>query len=572
MQFMNDLKVACKMLILAVISLLGMCLVGVFGYSTIKEAQTDMEHMYAVEVKGLSYLGNIRQDMRTAQTMTVILTIVKDDPQRLQDTQEKLEAAIKDLNESLKAFEACTGNVNEVKEPLAAFKSDWGNLEKALTESAALSMKGQQTEGLARYNNDVKYAVSCGKDLTMLAEHFAASAEALNTKNDEDSAAAARNMIILFLLTLVILMGAIYWITKEITTPLANMTKICTELQNGDFTARPLQIRRGDEFGVLAKTIYQMRLELNKLMKQISQSSEQLAASSEELNASSSQSAQASEQVANNVTNSASAVIEQQQLLQDAMNSIEHATEAIQHLGLTARNVTDQAQASNSQANEGAKAIETAVEQIMSVEKVVNESAATVDKLGQSSQEIGQIVETISGIAEQTNLLSLNASIEAARAGEHGRGFAVVADEVRKLAEASQQAAQQIASLIGGIQKDTANAVASMRKGSTAVKEGTASVEELRETFGSIRQASNRVVSHAQAMIEELQTVEEDTGNIKAKSASVSDKGNQVAEEMESVSAASQEQSASAGEIASASGALAQLAQDLQNSLQKFKF
>ena len=123
-------------------------------------------------------------------------------------------------------------------------------------------------------------------------------------------------------------------------------------------------------------------------------------------------------------------------------------------------------------------------------------------------------METISGIAEQTNLLSLNASIEAARAGEHGRGFAVVADEVRKLAEASQQAAQQIAALIGGIQTDTANAVASMRKGSTAVREGTASVEELREAFGAIRQASNDVVSHAQAMITELHTVETDTGNI----------------------------------------------------------
>ena len=71
------------------------------------------------------------------------------------------------------------------------------------------------------------------------------------------------------------------------------------------------------------------------------------------------------------------------------------------------------------------------------------------------SQEIGQIVETISGIAEQTNLLALNAAIEAARAGEQGRGFAVVAEEVRKLAEDSQRAAAQISKLIGHVQADT---------------------------------------------------------------------------------------------------------------------
>ena len=187
-------------------------------------------------------------------------------------------------------------------------------------------------------------------------------------------------------------------------------------------------------------------------------------------------------------------------------------------------------------------------------------------------REIAEKITIIGEIASQTNLLALNASIEAARAGDAGRGFAVVADEVRKLAEASQTAAQQITTLIAGIQKDTDDAVSSMKKGSTAVREGSASVEQLRDAFQAIRTASGSVVSSAQRMINDLQTVAEDATNISEKSGSISSKGRQVAEEMESVSAASEEQSASAGEIASASKALAELAQNLQDSLHKFQY
>ena len=208
----------------------------------------------------------------------------------------------------------------------------------------------------------------------------------------------------------------------------------------------------------------------------------------------------------------------------------------------------------------------------MSVERIVNNSAGTVDKLGQRSKEIGQIVEAISGIADQTNLLALNAAIEAARAGEHGRGFAVVSDEVRKLAEESLSAAQKIATLIKDIQNDTDDAVQSMHEGSIAVREGTQSVEQLRTNFDNIGVASQNMADASQNMVRELDVVSNDTDNIKTRSMKISDASAKVSTEMESVSAASQQQSASAEEIASASDALANLAQDLQTSLQRFQY
>ncbi len=572
MQFMNNLKVAYKLLILSIIAAIGMAFIGFFGFTAIENAQNDMTHLYQVNVTGLVHLGNARQGMRSAQTMTVIMTTVQNDPARMKDLQGKYDDALKTTDENLEAFNKASGGVGDTAEKYAKVAKDWAKLKEGLNASVKQSQSGNQAEGQAIYNQNSQVAAAVAKDLANLADEAAKAAEAIDQANDEDSDAAQRNMVILSVITLVILVLASLWITKEITSPLQRMMGICQKLRDGDFRINRNQVARGDEFGAMEHAIDEVCDTLNKLMRQISKSSEQLAASSEELTASAGQSAQASDQVAQNVTTSAGAVMEQQQLLQDMKESVDNSNKAVKNLGTAAGAVTNEAKSANDQAADGTKAIEFAVEQILSAEAIVKESADTVNKLGQSSQEIGQIVETISGIAGQTNLLALNAAIEAARAGEQGRGFAVVAEEVRKLAEESQNAAQQITDLIRGIQNNTDAAVSSMEKGSTAVRAGSVSVEKLRETFQAINSASNGVVERAQNMINELQAVSEDTRNINEKSVRIAGKGDEVSQEMESVSAASEEQSASATEIADASQSLANLAQELQTSLQKFQF
>ena len=210
--------------------------------------------------------------------------------------------------------------------------------------------------------------------------------------------------------------------------------------------------------------------------------------------------------------------------------------------------------------------------QMKSVETTVNASAKLVDKLGERSVEIGEIVETISAIADQTNLLALNAAIEAARAGEHGRGFTVVSEEVRKLAGESQLSAEKINDLITGIQKDTASAVAAMKDGQQAVVEGAQSVEALRAMFEEIRDLVRGVSEQIQSVTGEINGVVTDSDHITQEVGAISEYSGQVASEMQSVSAATEEQSASAQEIAAASDALAKLAQDQQLALQHFQF
>ena len=201
----------------------------------------------------------------------------------------------------------------------------------------------------------------------------------------------------------------------------------------------------------------------------------------------------------------------------------------------------------------------------------VTESAETIEKLAERSSEIGQISDTIAGIAAQTNLLALNAAIEAARAGEAGRGFAVVAEEVRKLAEGSNEAAQQIVSLIAAIQKDTEQAAKRMKRGTDEVENGRRVVANAGDAFERIAGSVTDLTEGSQKILREAKESSAKADALVNVMEGINRNSQEVASETESVSAATEEQSASMDEVATASDKLANLAQELTASTNKFR-
>ena len=306
-------------------------------------------------------------------------------------------------------------------------------------------------------------------------------------------------------------------------------------------------------------------------IKKMANISQQLAASSEELTANTQQSADSAIKIAEHVGSVSQGMEDQVKDLNTSMEAVDGIFNDIIAMTEKADTARQSAEDMATTAHEGAAMMEQAVDMMGSIEKSVHESANMVNRLGEQSEAIGQIVESVSSIADQTNLLALNAAIEAARAGEAGKGFAVVAEEVRKLAAESQEAAKHIKENITSIQQATQDTVKAMKQGTAEVARGTESIRQVGSQFGTIIEKIDHIQGQMNGITSAVDVVSQGAEKIVFAVDSMDEISRKVNESTKVISGETQQQSASNEEIAAASLALANLAEEMQTEVTNFR-
>ncbi|MEP7274707.1 MAG: methyl-accepting chemotaxis protein [Betaproteobacteria bacterium] len=312
-------------------------------------------------------------------------------------------------------------------------------------------------------------------------------------------------------------------------------------LADGDLTVQASVTE--DVTGAIADSINFTIEELRTLVKGINSATDQVNKATQETQAISNRLFEASQR--------------QNKEIQHASASVLTMAQSISEVAHNAAQSARVAHAQLAAAEKGGDAVQNQIAGMNEIRTQIQETSKRIKRLGESSLEIGEIVELISDITEQTNVLALNAAIQAASAGEAGRGFTVVAEEVQRLAERSGEATKQIEAIVKSIQADTQDAVAAMDRSTVGVVEGA-----------KLSDAAGQALTEIQRVSRELADL---IGRISAQTQTQSSSVADVTRGMQGILKITEETTEGTKQTNVSIGQLTKLAAELRSSVAGFK-
>ncbi|MBM7496257.1 methyl-accepting chemotaxis protein [Oerskovia paurometabola] len=513
-------KIVMSVLLMVVVT----AVVTAFALSSMRTLRADAALMYSGNVVPLQQLTEIQRAYQGDRARVVQYGIA-DEETRGTLVDELAERKV-DLHSQIEAYRPNAVDEADVDALVAALDTYYAAAEGTLFPFADEG----DAEGFATYFDETIRPLTTGVLDAMQVETVSQGEEAAALA-DETDAVAARSIL---LTILVAALGAVaasalaYVVARNIARRIGAVSSALAAVGDGDLTVSSGVTGR-DEIGTLAVDLERTQANLRALITGVVESSVTIASSAESLAGVSSQFSASSEETAAQSGVVAAAA-------EQVSQNVRTVAAGAEQMGASIREI-----AQNS--NEAAKVANRATDRAASTN-------VTVQKLGTSSQEIGDVVKVITSIAEQTNLLALNATIEAARAGEAGKGFAVVASEVKELAQETAKATEDIARRVEAIQDDTSSAVGA--------------IGEIADIIGRINDYQLTIAS---AVEEQTATTTEMSRGVQESATGASE----IAGNITGIATAAQESAATMQRMSVAVDELAQVSVELRTRVAQFR-
>ncbi|QLG87233.1 MCP four helix bundle domain-containing protein [Chitinibacter bivalviorum] len=541
---LNHLSIAAKITVGFVITLMLLVIVGVVGLVGMNKQHAVVSELLHNDLQyGMNIIDakNHVADLRRFEK-DIFINLAS-----LEKVKEYREKWNKSLSEAQKSISDAEAIANEAeKTQLATLKTQLNAYSQGFIE-----VEGQLEAGQFATTADANHAFGKYKDAVRslsdnLGEQAKTAIKAVNgieAKVDDIKSEKVRLSIILMVIAIGLGIAATLVCIKSVTTPLNQMQRDISEIDQTGHIARRLKTQNDDEIGKTSSALNRLFTGMCEVIGQANRNSNELVVAARELNSAAVQITQASHLQAEASASTAAA--------------IEQMSVSVHMIADNAQNMEQESREAAQTATEGAVTAQQAANEISQIAESITRSADIIVQLNQRSDEIGSIAMVIKDIADQTNLLALNAAIEAARAGDLGRGFAVVADEVRKLAERTTQATIEITSKIDAVQRDTGNAADGMRVAGTLVSNGVRSTQSVAESLALIENVSRRTVDHIASI----------SNAIKEQSSA----SQEIARHVEHIAQASEENHSAAQSTSHLSTRLSEIAQSLDTTIHRFK-
>lgn len=431
-------------------------IVGTIGGIEVKRVNKNAETMYSVNLQSVNEILSIKSNM--SQIKSEVSVIMYDQNKKETDQAKKnINDMVKEDNEYIAKYEKLITTAEE--------KENWTKFTDNVTKYRDARNRIIDAADLNDSNEVAKqYMIFVPVEEEMLAsldKVIEINLAAAKVASDNINLASARTNVIMTLMSIAgfiiaILLGV--FMSSHINKPLRKIRDYAERLAMYDFST-PITITRKDEFGQTGIALNKAQKNVNILVKEIMENSQDISASSEELSATAEELSLRARSIDDAIANISDGMQESSAAAEEISASVEEVDSSVNELSGKAMEGSSSSSKSKEKATEVKNNGKKAIEETRNLYAEKENKMLEVIEDGKVVDNIKVMADTIGSIAEQINLLALNAAIEAARAGEQGKGFAVVAEEVRTLAEQSSQAVTSIQETITRVRDAFKNSI-----------------------------------------------------------------------------------------------------------------